>query len=61
MTILAKVRNNILHLPRRSLSKYKNISISKLVSMKVSDEDKISTAASKDYLIVLNAFMKYLI
>lgn len=60
MTVLDSVRNDILRLPRRSLAQYKNIDITKLLSMKVSEEDRISTLVSKSYLVVLNAFIKYL-
>lgn len=60
MTILDSVRSDILRLPRRSLAKYKDIDITKLLSMKVPEEDRISTLVSKSYLVVLNAFIKYL-
>lgn len=60
MNILDSVRTNIINLPRRNLSKYKNINIIKLTEMVITDEDKISVAAAKDYLSILNSFLQYL-
>ena len=58
--LLDRVRNEIIHLPRRSLAKYKNIGIMELVGMKIPVNERISITAAKDYLVILNSFMKYL-
>ena len=58
--LLDSVRNQIIHLPRRSLAKYKNISIMVLIGMKIPVNERISSTAAKDYLVILNSFIKYL-
>lgn len=60
MVLLDRVRNEIIHLPRRSLAKYKNISIMALTGMKIPVNERISPTAAKDYIVILNSFMKYL-
>ncbi len=60
MALLDRVRNEIIHLPRRSLAKYKNISIMALTGMKIPVNERISPTAVKDYLVILNSFMRYL-
>ena len=60
MALLDRVRNEIIHLPRRSLAKYKNIGIMELVGMKIPVNERISPSAVKDYLVILNSFIRYL-
>ena len=58
--LMDRVRNEIIHLPRRSLAKYKDIGIMELVGMNIPENERISPAAVKDYLVILNSFMRYL-
>ena len=60
MQLLSDVRNKILHLPKRNLAKYKDLALHKIVSMKVPKEDRLTAVTVKDYIVVLNAFLKFL-
>jgi integrase len=60
MQLLADVRNKILHLPKRNLAKYKDLALHKIASMHVPKEDRLTATTVKDYIVVLNAFLKFL-
>ena len=58
--LLDNVKNKIINLPRRSLAQYKDVEITKIIGMKIPNNDKLSSVAVKDYLVILNSFVKYL-
>ena len=60
MQLLSDVRNKILHLPKRNLAKYKDLSLHKIVLISVPQVDRLTAVTVKDYIVVLNAFLKFL-
>lgn len=59
MAMLDSVRDNIILLPKRSLAKYKGVSVRKTLLMNAPAEDRLSTSAVNDHLFILNSLLKF--
>ena len=59
MTTLDAIKQFLFNMPRRNIQKYKVIELSKLVKMKVPEEDRMSTETVNDHLKILNSMLKF--
>ena len=55
-----RMRQGIINLPNRRLSKYKDFSIRELRAMDIPDEDRIGVGVTNEFITVLNAFLRYI-
>ena len=55
-----RIREGIIGLPRRSLSQYRYLEVSKLIRMDIPTEHRLGLGATNEHITALNAFLKYI-